>query len=285
MRLQQALIANTALVAVVTLPLLSRTEVNVFWEWSRAGGGSFEWFRNSGPVVVAEFPGGRLPSMYPRVHLLLSGRGSASVRWSVADPSRLQLSDANPELPIAVSESIPYEKYVVPGRVTGPSEIIAEVGPPHSETVKIPTYTYPVLYVGCGFGASGGVSFDSTGLARPVSVAESDLYEIGPPRNENVSPFYWCSPGFDTGVNDTLHFPGGGRLIPLGDVRFASIRSGDWRADLYEISTSVPPSVLLFRLKDGRIAKVLWADGDGAKGAYLIANRSGDFADLKRTRP
>lgn len=155
MRLQQALIASTALVAGVTLPLLSRAGVNAYWEWSRAGGGSSEWFRNSGPVVVAEFPGGRLPSMYPRVHLLLPGLAPTSVRWRVADPSRLQLSDANREAPIAVSESIPFEKYVVPGRVTGPSEIIAKVGPPHSEALKIPTYTYPVLSVGCGFGSSG----------------------------------------------------------------------------------------------------------------------------------
>jgi hypothetical protein len=53
---------------------------------------------NAGPLIVAEFPGGRIPPAYPKVTVRSSGPPPRTVEWKVADSSRLTLNRSEPWL-------------------------------------------------------------------------------------------------------------------------------------------------------------------------------------------
>lgn len=287
MKMLTALIGTAVISATLVSPVLGDLHPKASWEWLAAGGDRTDWHRDGGPIVVAEFPGGRLPPVFPIVLLDLSNTAApTTVRWRVADPSRVQLSDASPGSPMALPTTSAVAKFALPRDSIGPSAIMVSIGHPYNDKLEIPTYSYAALSLGCEIGMSAGIHFDVNGVAHNATLANSDLYETGPRPAQDASTFYACPPGFVSGAEKVLHIPGGGLLISLDIARFPWIHANAWHPQITQVNESTPGpdrSILIFRLKDGRIGKVLRVSNDSAVGAYTIAPANRDFDDARFT--
>lgn len=270
----------TLIMTASVSPILLLASPSIDYEWHGTGENFQTWHRNSAPIVVAVLPASRVPSDVPLVRLIFSGPSPDRLDWNVENTSRISVSNQVPsELPTA-SPPLAEGKYVIPGHISGPSSITVSIGQPYNRQIRIPTYTYASEFIGCDVDAHPGVRFDRAGVAHKADLRESDLYETGPPLSPQGDFFWGCPNDFATGTERVLHVPGGGRVLPLDVSKFAATRVSDWSADTKEVHDGIP-SILIFRLRDGRIGKVLWARGDGARGAYIIAPFGGEFADVK----
>jgi len=199
------------------------------------------------------------------------------VHWIASDPERVHLVPKN----LANASTGGNAVDAAPGTTLGPSQIYAVIGPPFHENLEIAAFTYASLFIGCRIGAMPGVSFDEKGAVVEKSIAESDAFETGPIGDPNSPPFLACPNEFGTGSRFILHIPNGARVVDLASESFASIRAAMWRPDLTEVSfDSSEPLALLMRTKDGRIVKILSVNNFNALGAYLVADKGHEFADV-----
>lgn len=172
---------------------------------------------------------------------------------------------------------------------SGRSTLTAQVGPPVSQTLKIPVITYDSLVVGCGI-AVQGVRFVGDRAVPAADAKSSDVFISSDPNR------------FACGSNPALYFPGGGVLltnghdashrIPKGAVagpqfpgltrmlwqkRATRVSIDTWRAMddpctmpvspgvvriNYDCNT-VPAQTLLFRTRGGAYVKLLLVHANG----------------------
>jgi hypothetical protein len=128
------------------------------------------------------------------------------------------------------------------------------------------------------------VRFDSDGAAKPSATPqESDVFTLGPQNQPRMDMFFGCTGAFAVAARSfSLHFPYGAAVIRRSSgVYFGNIRVSDWRNDFTVAPVLQNGDAVIFRLRDGRTAKVLVdAPAPGTfGGVYLTGPPRGDFYD------
>lgn len=239
------------------------------------------------PLVVSDLPGGRVPSPPVRLRVAIDPAPAAvpDIAWSASDGAEVD-RDLGPSFPGMAAP--PDAIYVRRGSASGPFTITARVGPPVNRSVTIPAYGYPLAAVGCAFGKNDGIAYDRNGQPQPASRPEdADIYVTGPD-GPHSNLFSGCSWAF---IRDaaafTLHVPGGAVAFSTSSALLPTVTASDLRPPLQTtFDASRLPSLLLFRTRDGRLAKigVAGGTGDGIAGPTLVASADGTFGDAAFAR-
>lgn len=239
------------------------------------------------PLVVSELPGGRAPSspLLLRVAIDPAPAAVPDIAWSASGGAKLG-NDLGPNFPF--NEAPPGAIYLRRGSALGPFTITARVGSPVNRSITVPAYAYPLGAVGCAFGKNDGIAFDRKGQPFPVSQPDdADIYVTGPDGHHS-NLFSGCSGAFVTDAADfTLHVPGGAIDLSSMSALFPKVTASYFRPPFQtSFDASRPPLLLLFRTRDGRLAKIEagGGTGDGIAGPTLVANAESVFADATFAR-
>jgi len=239
------------------------------------------------PLVVSDLPGGRAPLVPALLRLAIDPAPAAvpDIVWSASGGAEIK-RNLGPNYLGQVAP--PDATYVTRGSASGPFTITAHVGPPVNRSVTVPAFGYPLISVGCAFGKFDGIAFDRYGQPQSASRPEdADIYVTGPDERHS-GLFIGCSGAFISEAAEfTLHVPGGAIALSTSSTLLPMATASDLRPPLLtSFDASRPPSVLLLRTRDGRLAKIGAAGGtgDGIAGPTLVANANGAFADATFAR-
>lgn len=227
------------------------------------------------PAIVAQPVAGRVPQAQ-LVLQALDGNAAVPAEWSAQPDNTLAFNDA-----IAASAATGPGAYVTTMAYRGPAQITAIY---NGRRASLQAFVYNTATAACYMGFPNGIRFDDNGIAKPAGLPqESDIFTVGPPNEPHMDAFYGCMGAFvRPNQAYALHFPYGARVLRRSSgIYFGDVRVSDWRNDF----TIAPPlqfgDIVIFRLHDGRTAKILVEPPapDTFGGVYLTGPQRGDFWD------
>jgi len=244
--------------------------------WSGAGapihGGT------SVPVLIAQSPEGRTALIVHggvTLRALEDGRTPVPAEWSIWPSDAVAFEDN-----ASADSDIPSVNVALRG-YRGPATVRASYS---GQGASLPAFVYDSAAAACFMGYPNGIRFNDTGVAKPSGTPQqSDLFVMGPRNEPHMNALYGCTGAFVTASRHfTIHIPYGGAVIHRGSgIFFGDLRVSAWHNEY----TTLPPlqagDIVVFRLHDGRIAKLLY-DPPAAEtfgGIYLAGPPRGDFYD------
>lgn len=229
------------------------------------------------PAIISSPPAGQRPSPPVRFGLIY-GNSSVGGDWTASPLDTVTFTDTDPAGYTAQST----ETFARPqGEFRGPVTIRASYA---NIVATLPAFVYPSTAVSCYMGFQNGARFDDVGIAQTAGhPQESDIFVTGP-QNGPANAFRGCTGAFvDPRTRQyPIHVPYGGTVIRAGrNVYFGDVSVRDWHYDFTQTPVLRPGDILLFKLRDGRVVKLLVYPFSGGElsGAYLTGPPRGDFQD------